>query len=381
MAKTEKDALLGESSLGLNYRKCERGIQETEVTSNRACVMWLGLIFYACGITTGMAAIKQYTYKYLQNINNETRTNESSSAACEENVTSSTTDKEAANWLLYFQLTEYSIVLPVVAFCGIFSDFIGRKPFILVSVMGGIIEYACFVAIIFFQLPLTFMFIGYGIGGLTGSEHVLFMSCSAAIADTTDENKSRSFYFAVLYLCLGIGLTISQVGVGFVIRYYGFVIPNIIAASIMVISLILFSTMPETHTTRDKQKSVCQSLSRLIGFYHDKTYLKDSKWKFVLCLFGYILCMMPTLSRTALETLYQLGQPFCFTSEEIGYYSATKEFVQLSVSTLLLKGMHVCLSDEIIIFIGTASAVTYYAIIALASGKWMIYLGLLLVLL
>ena len=57
-------------------------------------------------------------------------------------------------------------------------------------------------------------------------------------------------------------------------------------------------------------------------------------------------------------------------------YSATKEFVQLSVSTLLLKGMHVCLSDEIIIFIGAASSVAYYAIIALASGKWMIYLGL-----
>ena len=324
MSRTENDPLLGDSVSSGNNRKCQKGNRETEVTSNRACVMWLGLIFYACGISGGMAAMKQYTYKYLQDSNNETTTNESSSTACEENVTSTTTDREAANWLLYFQLTEYSIVLPVVALCGIYSDFIGRKPFILVSVIGGIVQYAYFVAIIFFNLPLKYLFIGYGIGGLTGSEHVLFMSCSAAIADTTNEDKSRSFYFALLYLCLGLGLTVSQIGVGFVIKYYGFVIPNIIAASVSMISLVMFSTMPETYTIRDKQKSVCRSLSRIIGFYHDKSYLKDAKWKFVLCLFGYILCMMPTLSRTALETLYQLGQPFCFTSEEIGYYSKTR---------------------------------------------------------
>ena len=145
----------------------------------------------------------------------------------------------------------------------------------------------------------------------------------------------------------------------------------------MALALILLITMPETYNTRSEQKSVVQSMSRIIGFYHDKTYLKETpKWKFFLCLFGYFLCMMPVLSRTALETLYQLGKPFCFTSEEIGYYSAIKEFAQMSIATVLLRVMHVCLSDEIIIFIGAASSMAYYTVEALATNKWMIYIGL-----
>ena len=377
---TEKIPLLRDDLSPLNYRCSEndnnKESEQQEVTSQQSCVMWLGFIFYACGITMGMAVMRQCTYKYVKDSNNETVQNESSSAACEENVTSSMTDKEAANWLLYFELTEYTIVLPVVALCGIYSDFIGRKPFIIVSLLGGVIEYTCFVAFIFFQLPLKFMFIGYVIGGLTGSEHVLFMSCSAAIADTTDENESRSFYFALLYFCFGLGVTVSQLVVGVVIKYYGFVIPNIIAASIIVIALAMFSVMPETYTKRNKRTSVCKSLSRIIGFYHDKTFLKRTpKWKFVLCLFGYILFMMPGMSRAAVETLYQLGKPFCFTSEEIGYYSAIKEFAQLSIATLMLRGMHVCLRDEIIIFIGVASSVVYFTIESIATEKWMIYLG------
>ena len=202
---SEKEPLLRNNGSSFNNGKCQNGsIEPTpqKITPRRAYAMWFGLVFYTCGITMGMAAMRQYTYKYVQDSKNETVKNESSKAGCGANTTSSGTEKEASNWLLYFQLTEYSIVLPVVAVCGVYSDFIGRKPFIIVVVVGGVLQYACFSTFIFFKLPLKYLFIGYTIGGLCGAERVMFMACSAAIADTTEDSKTRSYYMAMVFFLL-----------------------------------------------------------------------------------------------------------------------------------------------------------------------------------
>ncbi|KAK3103209.1 hypothetical protein FSP39_017445 [Pinctada imbricata] len=379
---SEKKPLLASHTCKTTSDKEQR---KHKTPGTQACVMWIALICYSCGLTAGMGTMKQYTYKAVRNFYNlsgsdsDTVQNKGNSeGGCGANSTSSNSNhEEAADWLLYFELIEYSLVFPVVALCGIYSDFYGRKPFILLSSIGCVLEYSFFACVIYFHLPLPYLLIGYAIGGLTGSEHVLFMCCCAATADTTEDNKSRSFYMACLYLCLGLGVSMSQVGIGFAINYFGFVIPNVISVFISIMSVTLFCNMPETYQNRNEHKPFCQSLSRLIGFYHDKSYLKNTpKWKFVLCLFAFILCLSPFMCRSNVETLYQLGEPFCFTSEQIGYYGALKELVQLTFGTLILKLLHFCLNDEIILYFGCLSAITYFLMEGFAINSWMIYSGI-----
>ncbi|MFS2055011.1 MFS transporter, partial [Variovorax sp. CT11-76] len=80
---------------------------------------------------------------------------------------------------------------------GALSDRFGRRPVLLVSVLGAAID-ALFMA---FAPSLWLLFVGRAIAGMTGASMAV---ASAAIADLTPEHQ-RARWFGRMGACFGLG--------------------------------------------------------------------------------------------------------------------------------------------------------------------------------
>ena len=101
-----------------------------------------------------------------------------------------------------------------IIFIGTYSDVGGRKIAILLPSIGGMLKAIVFLIVIYLNLDVEFLLIGYMLDGLSGSQMCLYMAGFAYIADVTTE-KDRSFRITVLEATIGIAAATCQVGVGY----------------------------------------------------------------------------------------------------------------------------------------------------------------------
>jgi multidrug resistance protein len=104
---------------------------------------------------------------------------------------------------------------------GALSDRFGRRPVLLVSVLGAAID-ALFMA---FAPSLWMLFVGRAIAGMTGASMAV---ASAAIADLTPEHQ-RARWFGRMGACFGLGF-IAGPAIGGVLGDHGVRLPFVAAA-------------------------------------------------------------------------------------------------------------------------------------------------------
>jgi hypothetical protein len=76
-----------------------------------------------------------------------------------------------------------------------------------------------------------------------------------------------------------------------------------------------------------------------------------------------------------IQNLYQLGSPFCWDSESMGWYGASLSLVMGLIGPLLIALLQRCLPDEIVLQFGYLSPIVCFAICGIASHTWMLYTG------
>lgn len=151
---------------------------------------------------------------------------------------------------------------------GELSDHFGRRPILLISLLGLGIDY------IFHAIAPTIMwlFIGRFIAGIFGAS---FSVATAYIADiSTKENKAKNF--GLIGVAFGVGFMIGPV-IGGIAGTYGTRIPFYIAATLSLLNFLFgLFFIPESLPKQKRRKMEFKKMLPFVSIAHLK------KYKFVL---------------------------------------------------------------------------------------------------
>ena len=346
--------------------------------------MCIIMLIHFVSTTIESLIVSEYTYQYVsENLQgNESHVHSKSvDASSNENCSAHKTEAQhdSAEWNSYYVYAEYVPCLLVVVWAGIMSDYLGRKPFIILTLLGTFLKTLATLTVVQYSLDIKYIFVGCLFGGLTGSHYTLDLSFCGVVADVSAYDKSRTFTLALLHLYAGLGSAVAQMSTGYMIRDLGFAIPCLVSVSLCFLNFLVGLYIPESLSDTNRKLNndgFCEKLQRFFAFYTNSSNLREGKvWQFVLCLLSLTLVTSPLTTRMNIDIMYLLGQPFCFTSEQIGWFNSANNLVSLCVSVLVLKLFHLCMNDEIITVLSCVSGIVCFAVEAFASVWWMLYVG------
>lgn len=128
---------------------------------------------------------------------------------------------------------------------GTLSDHYGRRPVLLASLAGGMIDYA-FMA---WAPGFWWLFLGRAVAGLTAANAAVASACLADI--TPEERRTRAF--GLLSACFGIGFILGPV-IGGVLGTISLRAPFVAAAVLVMVNfLVALVVLPETRTVKPER--------------------------------------------------------------------------------------------------------------------------------
>ncbi|XP_060075711.1 proton-coupled folate transporter-like [Ylistrum balloti] len=394
MAFSENSPIVpGKRGINENDKKTDETTHVVTSTSD-IIIRNINITLISLAAITGYVSKAQYIHKWvsvntvlpeaIQGVNASSPGNISQQCA-----TNSSSDAEneyqrlSARMSLYFTLTEKMIGLPVLSLFGIYSDFIGRKPLMIVGCLVECIKYGMMSFFIYEDFHINYLFVCYAVSGLGGTYYSFHLANFASVADTTARGKQRSFNIALIDAVIGISGLAAQIAAGYLIKITGFVYINMIAAGLF--ALVLLSVIflyKETHVKTKlansaKSWNICYAIKRMTSLYTHKGQRGNMPLSIFLVLtIAFVLVYGMGSAKGDVEILYILNFPFCWSSVKIGYYSAVQVFVQTVVGIMLIKVLHLFTNDEMICIIGCISAIASMIAMSFATRDWMLYIAI-----
>ncbi len=223
----------------------------------------------------------------------------------------------------------------VAPLIGALSDRFGRKPVIIICVIGSVIGLSLFALTIsinwqsilpsaFIGVPLVFLFLARVIDGISGGTAA---TATAILADiSTPENRAKTF--GLIGVAFGLGFLLGP-GLGTSLAKLSLTLPVWVATGFAILNLILVTWfLPETHpiSKRSKlpKKRELNPITQLRIVFQNRSLRP-------LC-FAFFLFFMAFNGFTAILVLY-LKQAFDWSPE-----LASLTFVVVGVVAMIIQG-------------------------------------------
>ena len=235
---------------------------------------------------------------------------------------------DTANWLLYFNVCCNLPSIFMVIAIGKWSDIKGRKVAMLVSLSGLLVQSSVYVIVINHHLSLSLLYVAEVAAGLTGGNPLLVSVSLAYIADITT-TKQRTFRVVIVETCIIFSMGVAQLAVGYLIAAKGFNAPFYLViscqiAAILYTSLILFESM----ILETGGLSFSSQMSKLYhGIVDLFTNNENNRRLRLLLICATFISIQIFKNHRSIQTLYLIGQPFCWSSVLIGIFNAFFRFL------------------------------------------------------
>ena len=259
-------------------------------------------------------------------------------------------------WLTFAYAIMQFVFSPIL---GGLSDRYGRRPVLLISLLGLGIDYL----FLFFAPDLWWLFVGRLIAGVCGAS---FTTASAYIADiSTNENRAQNF--GMVGAAFGLGFIVGPL-LGSVFSQFGVRVPFLAAAALSLLNWIYgYFVLPESLSKENRRTFDWKRANPLGSLLHLKRYP---------AIFGLIVCMVLIYiaGHAAQSTwTYFTMEKFKWNEQWIGY---SISFVGVSVALVqggLIRYTQKLWGSKKSVFIGLCLYVVGFTLFAFASKGWMMF--------
>ncbi|MCX6166362.1 MAG: TCR/Tet family MFS transporter [Sphingobacteriales bacterium] len=263
---------------------------------------------------------------------------------------------EYGGWLTFAYAFMQFIFAPIL---GNLSDKYGRRPVLLLSLLGFGIDYL-FLA---FAPSIFWLFVGRIIAGIAGASMTTAM---AYIADVSTPEK-RAQNFGLIGAAFGLGFIIGPV-LGGVLGQFGTRIPFFAAAGLALLNFLYgYFILPESLTKENRRPFNFKTANAWASLARLKRYPK------VLSLAGALILVY--LASYALQSvwtyynMYKFGWTEALVGYSLGFVGITIAVVQGGLIRIIIPK----LGQERSLYIGLALYSFGYILFAFASESWMMF--------
>ncbi len=244
-------------------------------------------------------------------------------------------------------------------FLGALSDKYGRRPILLISLLGSGLDYILMA----FAPTLSILFLGRIISGLSGANQTVASSYMADVSD--DSNRAKNF--GLIGAAFGIGFVVGPALGGFV-GSFGHHYPFIVA-SVMTLINFLFGLLilPESLPIESRRHMELSKINPINSF---KALKHKPEMILFFVLFG--LINLAGQVHPSIWTLYT-EYKFKWSSVQVGL-SLTAVGLALGIGQGVFTGIFTKKFNEYKTFVfGTIVSTISFILYALATESWMIY--------
>lgn len=242
---------------------------------------------------------------------------------------------------------------------GSLSDKYGRRPVILLSLLGSGLDYL----LLAYAPTLAWLFVGRIVAGITAAN---ITTASAYIADISPPEK-RAQNFGVIGAAFGLGFILGP-ALGGVLGDVGLRVPFLVVAGITLLNWLYgYFVLPES-LKPENRREFSWARANPIGSLFDL-----GRYPLVLALASTIV--LSTLAQTALQSVWVLytEHRFDWGVRDVGISLAVVGLTAALVQGGLIRRIMPILGDRRGLLIGLAISAVSFALYGLASAGWMMY--------
>ena len=312
---------------------------------------------------------------------------------------------EASHWLLYVNLASGLPSILVSIFYGAISDQKGRRLFIILPSLGSIVYQTVLLVMVYFQhtLPLSFILLGAFAYGIGGNVSVVNFAVYSYVSDVSAKSK-RTMQIGILESMTFLGATASLLVGGWWVHNIHFRDPLfcVVAIHVLIIVYVIVALpesigmfqerrcvpslqpsraesspeqpypgqlSPQQHLPCDLLRSSCINL---VAFLR----LLFTDWKLIILMGMFFVIEINFLGINDTVILFSLGRPLCWGTEMIGYFLASKVFLNGVAALLVLPVLSLIgLGDVFLVVLGLVSGGAGLVIMGFSSHTWMMFVG------
>jgi MFS transporter, DHA1 family, tetracycline resistance protein len=259
-------------------------------------------------------------------------------------------------WLLFaFSITQFAFA-PVV---GNLSDKFGRRPVLLISLLGFAIDYL----FLSFAPNIGWLFVGRVIAGITGAS---FSTGAAYIADiSTNENRAQNF--GMIGAAFGLGFIIGPV-IGGLLGQYGSRVPFLAAAALCFLNWLWgFFVLPES-LSKEKRRAFEWKRANPIG-----SLLHLRKYPGISELIGSLVLVYIAAHAVQSNWAFFVTYQFNWSEKMIGISLGVVGLLVGLVQGGLIRLTNPWLGNERSVYIGLGLYTLGMLLFGLATQSWMMF--------
>ena len=307
------------------------------------------------------------------------------SSACENKNTTDPTyitykevQQRTSSWLMYYKIAEYTPTVLANLILPSYTNTFGRRYLFILGSFTMLIRCGIITFTIHYQKHLIYIVLAYIVQGCSGTGFSIYSTSFSYIADLTSPSENRVLGIVAIEAVLTFTSVVSGFLSGYLVETAGLGYFNaaIICTCLNFIALLLATfLLPESlpHEERMKRKSILSMIKQVTDFYHHKEF-KGLRLCFLILLLSFAFAEITNVNRPSLETLFLLGQPFCWGPSKIGDFQLARNAVKGGIGMISLHFQQKLMSNEAIAIISSISNMASFIMEGYANTELKMYL-------